>query len=237
MHRLLHGALKHAVKWGLIPKSPADDVRAPRCESPEVEILDEAGTKMLLDRLHGTSLYMVAVLGLSTGMRRNEMLALRWEDIDGGRIRVERALEQSKRGLRFKSTKTRAGRRTITIPPAIVAELRKYRLEQQERWLALGLGRIGDNDLVLTTWQGKPRTPNSLSRIWSEKVPEVTLHALRHTHASQLIAAGMDVVTVSRRLGHAKPSVTLNVYAHLYGSADDRAADVVQAAFARIRSE
>ena len=234
VHRLLHVALKHAVKWGLIPRSPADDIRAPRCESPEIKILDEAGIKALLDRLRGTSLYMVAVLGLATGMRRNEMLALRWQDIDGNKIKVERSIEQSTRGLRFKPTKTRAGKRTITIPAAIVSELRTFRLEQQKRWLALGLGRVGEDDLILATWQGRPRTPNSLSKDWNETVSTVTLHALRHTHASQLISAGVDVVTVSRRLGHARASVTLNVYSHLFGATDDRAADIVQATFARM---
>ncbi len=237
VHRLLHAALQHAVRWGLIAANPADKVRAPRVESPEVEILDVTGITALLERLRGKSLYMVAVLGLSTGMRRGEMLALRWQDIDaaGGKITIARALEQSAGGLRFKATKTKSGRRTISIPPSIVAELRRYRLEQQERWLALGLGRISDDALVLATWDGGVRSPNSLSRNWNVKVPEVTLHALRHTPASQLIAAGVDVVTVSRRLGHAKPTVTLSVYAHLFSNSDDRAADVVEATFAHFR--
>ena len=240
VHRLLHAALEHAVKWGLITANPADNVSAPRIESPEVEILDAAGIAALLARLRDKSLYMTAVLGLATGMRRGEMLALRWQDIDAasGKITVARSLEQSKAGgLRFRSTKTRSGKRTIAIPPSVVAELRRYRLEQQERWLALGLGKIRDDSLVLATWNGGIRSPNSLSRNWHEKVPEVTLHALRHTHASQLIAAGVDVVTVSRRLGHARPSVTLNVYSHLYGSTDDRAADIMQATFAHIGGE
>ena len=83
----------------MIAANPADKVRAPRVESPEVEILDVAGITALLERLRGKSLYMVAVLGLSTGMRRGEMLALRWQDIDaaGGKITVARALEQSGR--------------------------------------------------------------------------------------------------------------------------------------------
>ena len=237
VHRLLRSALKCAVGWRLILTNPTDTVCAPRVELAEVEIIDEAGIKALLDKLRGTSLYMVAVLGLATGMRRNEMLALRWCDIKGDKIRVERSLEQNKRGLRFKSTKTRAGRRTISIPPAVVAELRRYRLEQQERRLALGLGRIGNDDLILATWYGKPRSPTALSKDWHNEVKNVTLHALRHTHVSQLIAAGMDVVSVSRRLGHSKPSVTLNVYGHLFGTNDDRAVDIMQATFTRAQGE
>jgi integrase len=236
-HRLLRSALERAVEWGIIAQNPTDKVHAPRCEATEIEILDEVGIKALLDTLRGTSLYMVAVLGLATGMRRGEMLALRWQDVEGDKIKVERSLEQSRRGLRFKSTKTHAGRRTISIPAAVVAELRKYRLEQQQRWLALGVGRIRDDDLILATWHGQARKPVALSKDWHNEVENVTLHALRHTHASQLIAAGMDVVSVARRLGHAKPSVTLNTYSHLFANSDDRAAAIMQAAFVRAQGE
>ena len=235
VHRLLHGALVHAVTWGIILQNPSDSVSPPRSEAVEIEILHDGEAKELLDRLRGTSLYMIAVLGLATGMRRGEMLALRWQDISGDKIRVERSLEQSKLGgLRFKTPKTRAGKRTISIPPSIVAELRKHRLAQQERWLALGLGRISEDGLVLAAWDGKPQKPDTVSKDWCLHVGNVTLHSLRHTHASQLIAAGMDVVSVSRRLGHAKPTVTLGVYAHLFSNSGDRAADIVEAAFSRM---
>ncbi len=235
VHRLLHGALVHAVTWGIILQNPSDNVSPPRSEAVEIEILRDGEAKELLSKLHGSPLYMIAVLGLATGMRRGEMLALRWQDISGDKIRVERSLEQSKLGgLRFKATKTKAGKRTISIPPSIVAELRKHRLAQQERWLALGLGKIADDALVFVTWDGKLQKPDTVSRDWSKNVGTVTLHALRHTHASQLIAAGMDVVSVSRRLGHAKPTITLSIYAHLFANTDDRAADIVEAAFSRM---
>ena len=99
----------------------------------------------------------------------------------------------------------------------------------------LGLGKAGDNDLVLARPDGTPWPPDSLTTAWQKtiaalKVPKVTLHALRHTHASQLIAAGLDVVTVSRRVGHSNPTVTLGVYAHLFGNTDARAAAAVAAA-------
>ena len=237
VHGLLRSALKRAQEWGLILQNPTDAVRAPRCEPSEVEILDEDEIKALLDQLRGTSLYMTAIIGLATGMRRNEMLALRWGDIEGDKIKVERSLEQSRSGLRFKSTKTRAGRRMISIPAAVVAELRKYRLEQQERALGLGLGRLVDDALILATWEGKPRSPTGLSKDWHNEVPNITLHALRHTHASQLIAGGMDVVSVARSLGHSRASTTLNVYAHRFSSGDDRAAAIMQAAFARAQGK
>ena len=215
----------------------------PRVEGNEIKILREEEIGDLLAKLRGRSLYMIAVLGLATGMRRGEMLALRWQDVDlAGKVRVERSLEHTKAGgLRFKNPKTKAGRRAISIPPSVVAELQAHRKQQQERWLALGLGRVRDNALIFATWNGETRMPNALSKDWSEMMDAlgltITLHALRHTHASQLIAAGMDVLTISRRLGHASPTITLGVYGHLFSNTDDRAAEIVEAAFSRSRTD
>jgi integrase len=149
---------------------------------------------------------------------------------------VERSLEQSKKhGLRFKAPKTKYGRRTVSIPAATLSELRAHKKEQQERWLRLGLGRVPDDALVLGSWDGQMRVPDALSKDWSVTMAalgmNVTLHALRHTHASALIAAGVDVLTISRRLGHASPTITLSVYGHLFTNTDDRAAQAMDAAF------
>jgi integrase len=244
VHRVLHRALGHAVKWGIVRQNAAANVDAPRVELTEIEILREDDVKGLLEKLRGRSLFVIAAFGLASGMRRGEMLALRWRDVDfaAGKVRVERSLEQTKAGgLRFKAPKTKRGRRTISIAPSAMAELRAHRKAQQERWLALGLGKVRDDALVFATWNGEPRTPNALSKDWSETMAamgfRITLHALRHTHASQLIAAGMDVVTISRRLGHASPTITLGVYGHLFSNTDDRAAEIMEAAFSRMRTE
>ena len=176
------------------------------------------------------------------GRNRGELLALRWKDVDldGGKLRIEQSLEQTRAGLRFKSPKTKHGRRVITIPATVVAELRSHWKASQEQRLALGLGR-SPYDLVFTMWDGKPRKPNALTNDWrrASKIigRRISLHALRHTHASSLIAAGVDILTISRRLGHANPKITLSVYGHLYGNTDDLAADAVEKMFARIETE
>ena len=94
--------------------------------------------------------------------------------------------------MRIKAPKTKRGRRTISIPPSLVAELRAHRKAQEEIWLRLGLGKVKDESLVFTTWYGEPRTPHC-RRDWSETMADfglkVTLHSLRHSHASALIAA------------------------------------------------
>lgn len=195
-----------------------------------------------MQRLRGRSLYIVVALALATGARRGELLAQRWSDVDleAGTLRIERSLEQTKAfGLRFKSPKTRHGRRVVTVPPWIVAELRAHWKAQQERRLELGLGKAPEDALVLGKKDGTPPRPTTVSAEWIKFAKRhgfapVKFHALRHTHASQLINAGMDVITISRRLGHASPNVTLGVYGHRFKNKDGQAAQIVEAAFADI---
>src|SRR6266576_1084686 len=122
--------------------------------------------------LRGRPLYPVAVLGLATGMRRGELAALRWGDIDfdTGKIRVERSLEQTNAGLAFKAPKTKAGRRAVSIPPSIVTELRNHWREQQEQRLALGIGKAGADDLVFARPDASPWPPDSLTTAWVKTI-------------------------------------------------------------------
>jgi integrase len=244
VHRLLHRVFGHAVKWGIVASNPVSAAEPPRVQRAEIEILSPDQIKAVLHALRGRPLYLVAVIGLGTGMRRGEIAALRWGDVDLeiGKIRVERSLEQTNAGLAFKAPKTKAGRRAVSIPPSIVAELRSHWHQQQEQRLALGVGKAGAEDLVFTRPDAAPWPPDSLTTAWAKtiaalKLPKVTLHALRHTHVSQLIAAGLDVVTVSRRIGHSNPTVTLAVYAHLFGDTGERAAAAVETALAGALSE
>jgi integrase len=239
VHRLLHRVFGQAVKWGVVASNPVTAADPPRVQRTGIEILAPDQIKTVLDALRGRPLYPVAVLGLATGMRRGELAALRWGDVnlDAGRISVERSLEQTNAGLAFKPPKTKAGRRVVSIPPSIAAELRTHWRQQQEQRLALGIGKAGADDLVFARADGEPWPPDSLTTAWQKtiaalKLPKVTLHALRHTHVSQLISAGVDVVTVSRRIGHSNPTVTMAVYAHLWGNSDKRAAAVVESALA-----
>ena len=239
VHRLLHLSLGHAAKWGVVQQNVASLVAPPRVMAGEIEIIREGEIQVVLGKLRGRSMYMTAALALSTGMRRGELLGLRWQDVDlgAGTLRVVQSLEQTKAGLRFKTPKTKHGRRVITLPPSIVAELRTHWKAQQEQRLALGLGKAPDTALVFSTWDGKPLSPGALTQQWKRAVKEtglkVTLHSLRHTHASNLIAAGVDVMTISRRLGHASPTITLGVYGHLYANTDDRAAQIMEAMFSK----
>jgi integrase len=169
-------------------------------------------------------------------MRRGEVLAARWgnTDLDGKLIRVRESLEETKAGLRFKGPKSKAGIRDITLPTIVVETLRAHRKRLLERRLVLGQGRLTDKDLVFPAWDGSPWQPNVFGAAWSKLQVElgigVSFHALRHTHASQLIDAGVDVVTISKRLGHSSPAITLQIYAHLFRKDDSKAAAAIDAA-------
>jgi integrase len=175
-----------------------------------------------------TDLYPIVALALATGMRRGELLALRWQDIelDGAGVKVERSLEHTTAlGYRFKSPKTRYSRRTISVPSSTVDMLRRHRQQQLELRMALGMGKPDPDALVFCRYDGRPLPPNHLTYRWRRAVEgKWKFHALRHTHASALIAAGQDVVRVSRRLGHSSPTITLRVYAHLFEAGPDLAA-------------
>jgi integrase len=236
-HRVLHLALAHALKTEVVSRNVVSSVSPPKLERQELECLKPDQMASVLARLADHHLYPIAAVALGTGMRRGEILALRWIDVDleQGLVTVERSIEQTKAGLRVKSPKTAYGRRNITLSGSVVHALRTYRKKQLEQRLALGQGRPGPEALVFSKVDGSPLSPVNITGAWRDAVkarslPKVTFHALRPSHASALIANGVDVLTVSRRLGHASPVVTLSIYALLVAKTDAGAASVIDAA-------
>jgi len=227
-HRVLAKALKR------IKNSAALDVDLPAVEAAEIEILSPEQIADVLAKLEGHTLFSIVSLDLATGLRRGELLAQQWGDIDLDKatLRVERSVEETKVGLRLKPPKTKRGRRNITPPPETVAMLRAHKVAQMETRLALGMGKPDDETLVFSDIEGELLKPHTISRAWrrvleAKGLPRVSFHALRHTHASMLIRAGVDILTISRRLGHSKAAVTLDVYGHLIPGADEAAANAI----------
>jgi integrase len=121
----------------------------------------------------------------------------------------------------------------LSLPASVIEPMRAHRKAQLELRMALGIGRPEADALVFGTPEGAPLSPDNLSRDWKRAVkslglPEIMFHALRHSHASALIASGIDVLTVSRRLGHGTPVVTLTTYAHLFHETDTAAAQAIE---------
>ena len=213
--RLLSAALDAAVRDEVLYRNVCDAVKLPKTKKAKVETLKEH--QLDLAPLAGHWVHPIAALALLSGARRGELLALRWADLDldAGTMRIERSLEQTRAGLAFKEPKTPDSVRVISLPPVAVEVLRAHRIRRLEQRIQLGLG--GKPELVFTTLEGKPIAPDVLSKAWSRQtakagMPQVHFHALRHTHASMLLAEGIDIVQVSKRLGHASPTVTLSTY-------------------------
>jgi integrase len=234
-HRVLGRALIDAERDGLLTRNVCRLQRAPQIKDAEDRaiVLDVPG---LIEKLRGHRLYVISIVALFTGLRLGEVLALRDQnlDLDRGLIRVREALEPVGSEVRFKAPKTKAGRRDISLPAIVIETLRTHRRELLETRMHLGLGRLNPEDLLFADLEGRPLAPRGISMAWANfatqvGMPEITFHALRHTHASQLIAQGVDIVTISRRLGHANPNITLKVYAHLFAVDDSKAAAAINA--------
>jgi integrase len=239
-HRVLAHALDDAARHGVAARNVAKLQLPPKVQAREMAILDRNGIDTITAKLPGHEMYAGVILALFTGMRLGEILALRWRhvDLDRKTILVREALEETKaHGIRVKAPKSRAGRRDIGLPEIVVDTLREHRRKQLELRFALGAGKPAGDGLVFPTLEETPQAPSDVSRAWGLVahalcLPEITFHSLRHTHASQLIDAGVDIVTISKRLGHATPDVTLRVYAHLFRQDEDKAAAAINAILA-----
>jgi integrase len=235
-HRLLSKALKEAARHDLVVRNVASDEAPPRAEREEVTILTAQQVRDVVEELRGKPLYTKVIISLFTGMRRAEILGLRWShiDLDAKVITVREAVEETNAGLRLKEPKSKAGKRDITLPDIVVDTLRDYRRQQLELRLALGAGKLADDVLIFARLNGSPESPRVLSKEWAALAREmnlsVTFHALRHTHASMLIDAGIDIVKISKRLGHANVSTTLDIYSHLFAAREDKSAAAINSA-------
>lgn len=236
-HRLLSTMLTAAVQWQIIPLNPCSRVKPPQVEYKEAQVLDEKEVAQLINCLNGEPLrYRVAImLILYTGLRRGELCGLNWNDIDldNGFIHIKRALLYTpNKGIYEDTTKTRQSNRVIQIPADMVALLKEYKIEQLSRQLLLGTQWIA-TDKVITSDCGGYMHPDTLTS-WFNKfikrhnLPDAHIHTLRHVSATLLIAGGVDIATVSNRLGHSNKSTTLNIYTHAIKSADARAAEKLQ---------
>jgi integrase len=219
VHRTLSQALSHAVRLGVLPKNPTVLVKPPRPERREIKILTKDEIGVMLRAAEGTALHMPVLVALTTGLRRGELLGLRWSDLDlkAGTLTVNQALERVRGTIAFKAPKTKTSRRRITLPTVTIEALQQHRTAQAEERLMFGLGR-DPRGLVFSRADGKPLDADSLTKAFGRLVAAtgvtpITLHGLRHTHISHLLMDGVHVKVVAERAGHASVNITLAVYA------------------------
>ena len=227
IHALLHKALAHAMRWGLLTKNPADAVDLPRRIRPDINALTAEDLRRLLGAIEHAGKWRVPLLiAIGTGMRRGEMLALQWQDYrpEQRQLVVRRALSHiSAKQIVVKGTKT--GRvRVVTLNESLVTVLNHHRAttthRQPEDWIC------GEED-------GQHVNPHLLTIYFARLMRELglkhTLHGLRHTHATALLAAGIPVKVISERLGHASVTLTQDVYAHVLPTMQREAAEKMEA--------
>jgi integrase len=233
-HRILSEALKHAVRWQLIPANPAAAISPPRFERREMRFLTNTEYQDLLAAAEGSYLRPLIYLAVHTGARSGELLALRWSDIDFERRRlaVTRTVQRiAGEGLVFASPKTHRSRRPITLSADAIAFLREHRSAQNQHRLRLGPA-FEDHGLVFCRPSGRALEPNAISQDFARLARTAGLqglrfHDLRHTMASLMLAAGINPKVVSERLGHATVHITLDTYSHLLLDLQQEAADVM----------
>lgn len=232
-HAMLSSVFRKGVQWGLINENPCSRAEHPKAEEIDVRVLTEEEIPKLLDALSDAppQYSMITQLALLLGARRGEICALRWSDIDfeKGTLSIKRTVQSIPGiGLVFNTPKTRRGKRCLRIGADCVELLQEYRRYQKAERFRIGSawvrkvilenGKVVDNDMLFTKWNGEPMDPDIISS-WFPKfleahdLPSIHFHSLRHTNASLLIAAHVPITTVSGRLGHAQTSTTLNYYA------------------------
>jgi integrase len=236
IHRVLTTALKRAVEQQVIGRNPCDSFqsRLPRVEQREMATLSAEQASNLIEHTRNSELYWPVLLALATGMRRGEVLALRWRsvDIDRGILRVVESLEQTSRGLRFKPPKNNRSR-AITLPRFAIEELRWRKREQAETLLALGM-RQDESTVICARANGEPLAPVALTHLFSrlieslkDHMPRIRFHDLRHTHATQLLIAGVHPRIAQERLGHSTVALTLDLYSHVTPTMQEDAASKI----------
>ncbi len=222
IHVTLHKALKNAVKLGMIGRNPVDAVEPPKPQHHEMQTMNESDIHIFLELTQSTPYYAIFYLALFTGMRRSELLALRWCDIDLllCQISVTRTIHQLHNGeIIFRQTKTDKSRRMVSLSPSTAIVLREHRAQQEKMRQSLGL-TFTDDDLVFCHIDGKPLLPDSITHAWHKLarlsgLKGIRLHDARHTHASLMLKQGIHPKIVQERLGHASIQITLDTYSHV----------------------
>lgn len=236
-HKLLSSILTTAVHWQVIPSNPCERVSPPKVEHKEAVYLDETQAARLLVALEQESMQhqTIVKLLLFTGMRRGELCGLEWKDIDFDRslIHIRRSsLYQSGIGIFEDRTKSQTSERCMKVSSDALLMLRNWRAEQSRERLRLG-DKWQNTDRLFTKWNGTPIRPDSITGwfhrfVTKNNLPPIHIHSLRHTNATLLIAAGTNLQTVAKRLGHANTTTTSKIYAHAIKSADEAAAETLQ---------
>ena len=236
VHAVIHRSLTQAVKLGLMGRNPDNATTPPKPINKEIKILDQGQVHQLLIATQARGFRRLAFyhVALATGMRQGELLGLKWDDLDLTRktLQVKRQVERLPGGgFEFVPPKTKAGYRTIKLGSETVNILTHHYKTQLDESANAG-NKWQDHGLIFPSSVGTPFSPSNVLKTFGTLrdeagLPKIRFHDLRHTAASLMLNNGVDVLIVSKRLGHSKPSITLDVYGHLIPSSQEKAADLI----------
>lgn len=245
VHQVLNRALKQAVKWELVTRNVAEAVDPPKEKQKERPTWTAEQVAIFLDSCKTHRLYPLYLLALSTGMRRGEILGLRWKDIDwaNSALYVQQTLVSTKDGLKLEPPKTEKSRRRVALSKGVLEVLKAHRKKQMEDFFVLG-GPEAIKEMVFTSEAGTLINPRNLNRNFKylikkanedykkqhqdqkeDVLPTIPFHGLRHTHATLMLKAGAHTKVVSERLGHARTSITMDIYSHVLPDMQAEAAE------------
>jgi integrase len=189
-------------------------------------------TVALMRRLRPTRMYIPALLGILCGLRRGEICALRWDHVQWEQksLTIIQSTEQTKAGIRYKQTKSGTGR-NVHLSATMLEELAEWRRRQADEMQHLGSQQDGQT-FVVTTYDGRPIQPRSLTHEWMRLIkntdlPRIRFHDLRHSHATHLLASSVHPKIASERLGHSKVGITMDLYSHVLPGMQEDAIDRV----------
>jgi integrase len=224
IHTVFHKALSQAARWSLIPHNVTEAVKPPSPAPEEMRPLSAEEARRLLAAARGDKLEALYVLAVTTGMRRGELLGLKWSDVDleNARLNIRRTLTRIDNGKRgaLGDTKNRKSRRTVRLTPQAVEALRRH-LERQLRDIEALRDLYADQGLVFTTERGTLINPSNLRQrsfaplLKKAGLPHIRFHDLRHTCATLLLSKGVHPKFVQELLGHANIAITLDTYSHV----------------------
>jgi len=231
-HRILSKALDYAVKMGLVVRNMAKVVEPPRVARVTMQTLSQEEVSRFLDVARETDYYVYFATLLYTGLRRGELLALRWRNMDLGSGKlsvVETAYRLGSGEYRIKEPKTPQSRRSVILPPSLVDLFKVYRFDQELLRIQLGISLNAD-DFVFIRPDGSPINPNAVTLAFRRIIKraglkDIRIHDLRHTHATLMLKAGIHPKVVSERLGHANIGITLDIYSHVLPGLQEAAAE------------
>ena len=240
LHVILKASMRQAVRWQMLASNPVDAVDPPKIERVSMTTYDLAQTADLIDATQGSRMTITVILAVLCGLRRGEIAALRWRNVNLGaaQLAVTESAEQTKAGVRYKKPKSGKGR-MVALSARVVNELRSHRVQQAQELLKLGVA-LADDNFVVAQADGSPLQPRTITHQWHQLLANqqnIAAHSLPRFAACSRdahVSSGVHPKIASERLGHSKVGITMDLYSHVMPGMQEGAAARVDLALEEV---